>query len=83
MGIISLDVAKAFNCIDHHILFIKMSNAGFAPRVIEWFKSYLTRYQRVCVNNSLSNSRPVNKGIAQGTVVGPIMFIFYVNDFWL
>ena len=75
-----LDVAKAFNCINHKILFIKMENAGFAPRVVDWFRSYLTRFQRVCMDNTLSNLIPVNNGIAQGTVLGPILFIFYIND---
>ena len=80
MDLFSLDVAKAFNCIDHEILFIKMHNAGFVPRVIKWFRCYLTRFQRVCLENQFSAAKPVSTGIAQGTVLGPIMFIFYVND---
>ena len=57
-----------------------MHNAGFVPRVIKLFRSYLTRFQRVCLENQFSAAKPVSTGIAQGTVLGPIMFIFYVND---
>ena len=80
MGLLSLDIAKAFNCIDHEILYIKMSKAGFVPRVTNWFRSYLTRFQRVCMGNQFSVAKAVSTGIAQGTVLGPILFIFYVND---
>ena len=80
MGMLLLDVAKAFNCVDHEILFIKMEKAGFAQRVINWFRSYLNRFQRVRMDNVESEVIPVGKGIAQGTVLGPILFIFYVNS---
>ena len=75
-----LDVAKAFNCIDHEILYVKMRNAGFGETVVKWFKSYLRRFQRVKLDNKLSDVMPVGEGIAQGTVLGPIIFIFYIND---
>ena len=75
-----MDVAKAFNCIDHEILFIKMERAGFGQTVIQWFRSYLTRSQRVNMDSKLSDVIPVRKGIAQGTVLGPILFIFYINN---
>ena len=75
-----LDVAKAFNCIDHEILFIKMERAGFSLNVVQWFRSYLDRTQRVKLYGKLSDIIPVHNGIAQGTVLGPILFIFYIND---
>ena len=46
LGMMLLDVAKAFNCIDHDILFVKMELAGFSLNVISWFRSYLIRTQR-------------------------------------
>ena len=80
MGAIFLDVAKAFNCIDHEVLFRKMENVGMTVRVVNWFRSYLTRTQVTKYGNILSNSKSITAGIAQGTVLGPLMYILYVND---
>ena len=80
MGIMSLDIAKAFNCISHDILFLKMSEAGFSNNVINWFCSYLNRKQNVTIGSITSETVPVVNGIAQGTVLGPILFIFYINN---
>ena len=80
VGMLVLDIAKAFNCIDHDILFAKMECAGFSHTVLNWFRSYLCRSQRVNLDGQLSDVVPVLKGIAQGTVLGPILFIFYIND---
>ena len=79
-GILLLDIAKAFNCISHDILYAKMASAGFDKSIIQWFRSYLNRTQQVIINNRLSSIVPVTHGIAQGTVLGPILFIFYIND---
>ena len=80
LGMLLLDIAKAFNCVDHDTLYKKMDTTGFGPMVIQWFKSYLDRSQQVILNGSLSDITPVSKGIAQGTVLGPILFILYIND---
>ena len=80
LGMMLLDVAKVFNCIDHGILFVKMELAGFSLNVINWFRSYLSRTQRVNLDGAMSGILPVLKGIAQGTVLGPLLFIFYIND---
>ena len=77
MGMLLLDIAKAFYCIDHEILFKKMKNAGCGTNDINWFRSYLNRVQRVKVGNMLSDILPVPKGIAQGTVLRPILFLFF------
>ena len=80
LGMLLLDIAKAFNCVNHEILYLKMDMAGFGPMVISWFKSYLNRTQQVILQGTLSDIISVDKGIAQGTVLGPILFIFYIND---
>ena len=80
MGVIYLDIAKAFNCIDHEILFKKLYDVGMSIRVIEWFRSYLTRSQTVKYGNTMSYKLPLDVGIAQGTVLSPLVFIFYIND---
>ena len=80
LGMMLLDIAKAFNCINHDILFNKMEKAGFGPVTITWFKSYLNRKQQVALQGRLSSVATVVDGIAQGTVLGPILFIFYIND---
>ena len=75
-----LDVAKAFDCINHDILLIKMKKIGFSDPTTTWFKSYLTRRQAVKYNNVLSGVKDVKTGIGQGTILGPLLFIFYIND---
>ena len=78
-GVLFLDIAKAFNCINHDILDIVLANNGFDNRVRNWFKSYNTRFQRIKIGNTLSDTVRVLHGAAQGTVLGPTLFILYFN----
>ena len=78
-GVLFLDIAKAFNCINHEILDIFMANNGFDNRVRKWFKSYNTRLQCVKINENRSDIKRVLYGAAQGTVLGPTLFILYFN----
>ena len=80
IGSVCLDVAKAFDCINHDILLSKFRKIGFTENTIAWFKSYLTRTQEVKFASSLSSSEPVITGIGQGTILGPLLFLFYIND---
>ena len=73
-GMILLDIAKAFNCISHEILFAKMASYGFDKTVIQWFRSYLHRTQQIIINNRLSTIISVTHGIAQGTVLQYCLF---------
>ena len=79
-GMIFLDVAKAFNCIEHDILYNKLRDVGASNRVISWFKTYLTRTQITKYGDKVSDKKNIPAGIAQGTVLGPLIFIFYIND---
>ena len=79
-GAICLDISKAFDCIDHKKLFEKMISCGLSNVVVKWFRSYFDRTQCVKFNNILSDTLPVTSGIGQGTILGPLIFIFYIND---
>ena len=79
-GAICLDVSKAFDCIDHKKLFDKMKSCGLSDLVLKCFKRYFTRTQSVRFNITVSEPSIVSSGIGQGTILGPLIFIFYIND---
>ena len=79
-GSICLDVSKAFDCINHVKLFDKMKSCGFSDSVLSWFHSYFSRTQVVRFNNDISDVLAVGSGIGQGTILGPLIFVFYIND---
>lgn len=77
---IFLDVAKAFDCVSHKVLFDLMHIFGVADSTLGWFKSYLAdRSIVVKIHNTLSTTRPMVLGIPQGSVLGPFIFIYYLN----
>ena len=80
VGAVCLDVSKAFDCIDHNILLQKMAKIGFTGSSLKWFESYLVRTQTVRFDGNISAKLNVKTGIGQGTILGPLIFIFYVND---
>nr|CAI5835608.1 unnamed protein product [Callosobruchus analis] len=77
----SLDLTKAFDCVSHKLLIEKLEYYGIRGPPLELVRSYLfNRKQYVTVNNEASSVNCVKAGIPQGSVLGPVLFIIYVND---
>lgn len=80
-GMVLLDLQKAFDTVDHSLLLMKLQAIGLNDKAVSWFQSYLTqRAQCVSVNGSLSLSREIVCGVPQGSILGPLLFLVYVND---
>ena len=76
-----LDLSKAFNTLDHQILFTKLEHYGIRDVALQWRKSYFScRQQLVQINQTCSLMQTIKGGAPQGSILGPLFFILYIND---
>ena len=80
-AIVFIDLKKAFDTVDHKILLTKLEMYGIRDMSLKLFESYLTDRQQKCnINGTLSNPMPISCGVPQGSALGPLLFLIYIND---
>ena len=78
---IFLDLSKAFDTVNYTVLLSKLNRYGFQGAVFDWLQNYITdRQQYVTIKNTESSRATLTCGVAQGSILGPLLFLIYIND---
>ena len=76
-----LDLTKAFDTLDHDIMLTQLKNYDFCGAVNDWLRNYLNnRQQKVSINDKFSDVKLIPFGMVQGSILGPLLFLIYLND---
>ena len=79
--VVFCDISKAFDRFWHKGLILKIKSSGLSGPLTDWLSNYLDkRQQRVCLNNCTSTWQSINAGAPQGSILGQLLFLFFIND---